>query len=1349
MALKFPDILQHNNSSSYALIDASELRGTTHTITNLNQTGSLIPTDKRNTGTIVFVTSEQKYYGYYGATNSSTDWNTISNWKQISDGVNANNLNAITTGSTEVNQTISGSLTVLGGIFATASFATSSISASFAQTSSFVLDGFTSASARLNRLTLFRGNGTTSSITINTGSSGISISDIIGASSEGQFLYNFLGGGIAGDNSLVIQNGLLTATGSFYGVFYGDDSTDVDFIGTASWAESASFALSVSAITSSYPFNISNNNIFSAGANKLDDIELPINGEHNFSVGDGSAIRSIYTHSISIGYKSGFREQNYVGSEISPYGNIFLGSESGYTINNDDYVKSSFFALYRAGRDTSAENSIFLGREAGIKSKHANNSVFIGTKSGVLQQNASHSIFIGFKAGSTIDYASGDQTDITVLNESSLNAIIKNPLGRNNIIVGTNITLPANTNDSINIGGILFGSGTYFNLDDYPLEYPVQNGKIGINKYPTNYNLEVSGTTNITNGLYVTNSINLSGSNNHTGNYILTGSILSTGSNTFVGNTIVSGTLETSGSTIISGSLNILNNLVVLGSASFNVFTTTYTTTSVIVATGSNILGDTVDDTQTFVGAVSISGSLAVTGSTFLTASNVVGGQNNYLALWSGNNSLTTGSLYETSSNILIGTNVNPNNNFKLYVSGNIGLPAYQISSITSSSNPNSIGIWRPAGNSGYTNFLETTTSESKYNFVFRGIDGFGVKRNWEENNSAIVNINLGWGEPTQTLWTASALLIDPHISKSNGNAALIRGIYYNPIVTASANTTLVAIETTTGSIIFRNLPTSSTVQNVLLYDSTSGQLFYTASSGVIGGGGSAGTGSNATGSFTTQSVWTFNHNLNNKYVLVQTYDTNWNQIIPETITLTDTNTTTISFPTSESGYAIAMLGGDTSVSLNSINGGTTITGALTLVSGSGSDKLIKVTNTANPTSFIEIASEALTINAGGYGTSLIFPQNANSSGDVRLPANPIGQTLVSSVNGVYANDDGDVTLTTIPTASYVNTLNQNLIISGNILPAGPYTANTSSYSLGSATAAWKDIYVSNGSVIFLSGSTSSSINLGPAGTLNFTGSLQGTASFAQTASFVNTLNQNVLITGSLTVGLSSAGPSENTLTLGARDITNEGGQIGFNAPGGTYTSASFIDNYQDQFRILKGQNANGSTGGCFTLNLRDNSAQFFGAVTASAYSGLPNDYLYVTRNTNQTIGSGTWANRDVVFNNSVVSKGISYNTGTGLATLTGGKIYRITARLAWSAAGVYLLQFSCYDSSNSQLGPTIEIVQSTNSSNNISDGTLDFIYAPGSNVDIKIRTTNNTSALSGEFIRGDLNTQLIIQQIA
>jgi hypothetical protein len=89
----------------------------------------------------------------------------------------------------------------------------------------------------------------------------------------------------------------------------------------------------------------------------------------------------------------------------------------------------------------------------------------------------------------------------------------------------------------------------------------------------------------------------------------------------------------------------------------------------------------------------------------------------------------------------------------------------------------------------------------------------------------------------------------------------------------------------------------------------------------------------------------------------------------------------------------------------------------------------------------------------------------------------------------------------------------------------------------------------------------------------SFTGSLSGTASFATSASFINTLNQNVIISGSAAIGTGSLGASENTLTLGARDTASEGGQLGLNAPGGTYLSASMFDNYQNRTRLLTGTN--------------------------------------------------------------------------------------------------------------------------------------------------------------------------------
>jgi hypothetical protein len=79
MPLKFPDILEHNNSN-FALVDSTELRGTSYPLNILTDTGS-VPSDKRKEGAIVFITSSQEFYGFIGT--SSAGWDTPSNWIEI------------------------------------------------------------------------------------------------------------------------------------------------------------------------------------------------------------------------------------------------------------------------------------------------------------------------------------------------------------------------------------------------------------------------------------------------------------------------------------------------------------------------------------------------------------------------------------------------------------------------------------------------------------------------------------------------------------------------------------------------------------------------------------------------------------------------------------------------------------------------------------------------------------------------------------------------------------------------------------------------------------------------------------------------------------------------------------------------------------------------------------------------------------------------------------------------------------------------------------------------------------------------------------------------------------------
>lgn len=162
-------------------------------------------------------------------------------------------------------------------------------------------------------------------------------------------------------------------------------------------------------------------------------------------------------------------------------------------------------------------------------------------------------------------------------------------------------------------------------------------------------------------------------------------------------------------------------------------------------------------------------------------------------------------------------------------------------------------------------------------------------------------------------------------------------------------------------------------------------------------------------------------------------------------------------------------------------------------------------------------------------------------------------------------------------------------------------------------------------------------------------------ASFASTASYVNTLNQSVLITGSTTIGSSSLGASENTLTLGPSPAggTGEGGQLGLNAVGGTYTSASFIDNWQNTFRILRGTNAS-STGLVAQWNLQTLQMQLPAYNSPTAQPGTVSGLLaFDTSGNIITTTTGSGGGGGVTINNNVDNYIV---TATGTANTLNGE---------------------------------------------------------------------------------------------
>lgn len=62
--------------------------------------------------------------------------------------------------------------------------------------------------------------------------------------------------------------------------------------------------------------------------------------------------------------------------------------------------------------------------------------------------------------------------------------------------------------------------------------------------------------------------------------------------------------------------------------------------------------------------------------------------------------------------------------------------------------------------------------------------------------------------------------------------------------------------------------------------------------------------------SFTNSSTWVVSHNLDTENAIVQAYNNDNYQIIPQTVRLTDSNTVTITFPSQESGYVVVAKGG-------------------------------------------------------------------------------------------------------------------------------------------------------------------------------------------------------------------------------------------------------------------------------------------------------------------------------------------------------------------------------------------------------------------------------------------------------
>ncbi len=167
---------------------------------------------------------------------------------------------------------------------------------------------------------------------------------------------------------------------------------------------------------------------------------------------------------------------------------IFFGVDAGYASLSSDKAIS---IGYNAGYGASGSRYNFIGDSSGSGANNVIGSNFFGTSSGLGADNASYSNFFGNGAGM-------NATDASYSNLFGFRAgttFGANNIGSNNIIIGTNISLPNAAANSINFGGILFGANTYSTTTGDPSIAAVTNGRIGIATIPTTYTLEVGNNS--------------------------------------------------------------------------------------------------------------------------------------------------------------------------------------------------------------------------------------------------------------------------------------------------------------------------------------------------------------------------------------------------------------------------------------------------------------------------------------------------------------------------------------------------------------------------------------------------------------------------------------------------------------------------------------------------------------------------------------------------------------------------------------------------------------------------------------------------------------------------------------
>jgi hypothetical protein len=298
-----------------------------------------------------------------------------------------------------------------------------------------------------NTLTFTKGDNTTFNLTVNTGSA---TAVVMAVSSSGSTIYSVN----------PATSDFNTSASIFLGTQAGASAINAynsNFIGVTA-GYSASYAN-----TSNFMGDEAGYNAYTASAS-------------NF-IGRAAGYEAAKAdNSNFLGFNAGYQATNANSSN-------FIGYAAGNVATNAN--SSNFIGYYAGNFASSSSFSNFIGQYAGSGAVSSSNAIMIGTSAGQAALSASYSILVGWRAGRNWT---------------------TNGIGTNNIVIGTNITLDDDRKDSINIGGVIFATGSYSTLAGNNFSGSMTDAKVGINKSLPQYTLDVSGSVGVATILNIASS---------------------------------------------------------------------------------------------------------------------------------------------------------------------------------------------------------------------------------------------------------------------------------------------------------------------------------------------------------------------------------------------------------------------------------------------------------------------------------------------------------------------------------------------------------------------------------------------------------------------------------------------------------------------------------------------------------------------------------------------------------------------------------------------------------------------------------------------------------------------------